>query len=78
MALKLSAQLHRGLPDRMVLLPGGKIHFVEMKTTGKRPTLLQRHCHAELRSLGFPVWVIDSTEKIDDFFLMIDLERLNI
>ena len=67
MALKLLSQLHRGLPDRMVLLPGGRILFAEIKTTGKKPTLLQRHCHGMLRNLGFIVYVIDSTETLNAF-----------
>ena len=51
----------------MVLLPGGRILFVEIKTTGKKPTLLQRHCHGMLRNLGFIVYVIDSTETLNAF-----------
>lgn len=52
-ALKLMSQLHRGLPDRLILMPGGRTYFAEIKTTGKKPTELQRHCHGQLRSLGF-------------------------
>lgn len=72
MALKLSAQLHRGLPDRLILMPGGRAYFVEIKTTGKKPTLLQEKCHRALRSLGFTVWVVDSTQKLEDFLFLID------
>lgn len=78
LALKLSAQLHRGLPDRLILLPGGRPHFVEMKSTGKKPTKLQIHCHQELRDLGFSVWVVDSSEKLDDLLLIIDFEDLEM
>ena len=60
MALKLLSQLHRGLPDRLILLPGGWTIFVELKSTGKKPTLLQRHCHEQLRQMDFPVFVVDS------------------
>lgn len=66
MALKLSAQLHRGLPDRLILMPGGKAYFAEIKTTGKKPTKLQEKCHRELRDLGFDVFVIDSTDRLLD------------
>ena len=66
MALKLSAQMHRGLPDRLILMPGGKAFFAEIKTTGKKPTLLQQKCHRELRALGFFVWVVDSSETVSD------------
>ena len=59
-ALKLLSQLHRGLPDRLILLPGGWTLFAEIKTTGKKPTELQRHCHEQLRQMDFPVFVVDS------------------
>ena len=76
MALKLSSQLHRGLPDRMVLLPNGVLYFVEMKTTGEKPTRLQAHCHQQLRALGFTVCVVDSTEALENFLFIVDCERL--
>ena len=42
LALKFSSPYHRGVPDRIVLMPGGRMYFVELKTTGKKPTLLQQ------------------------------------
>ena len=65
MALKLLSQLHRGLPDRLILMPGGLTVFVEMKSTGQKPTKLQAHCHQQLEQLGFTVWVVDSTESLN-------------
>ena len=53
-----------GMPDRMVLLPGGKIGFVEVKAPGKRPRPLQMRRHRILRSLGFKVFVLDDVEQI--------------
>ena len=76
MAIKLLSQLHRGLPDRMVLLPGGLQYFVEMKTTGEKPTRLQAHCHQQLWALGFTVCVVDSTEALENFLFIVDCERL--
>lgn len=76
-ALKLLSQLHRGLPDRLILMPGGRTYFAEIKTTGKNPTKLQRHCHDQLRRLAFPVFVIDSWEDLDDVLLTIDTEAVN-
>jgi len=72
MAIKLSAQLHRGLPDRMVLAPFGLTFFAEIKTTGKKPTDLQKHCHEQLRNLGFQVFVIDSTTSLEQAVALID------
>lgn len=76
MALKLLSQMHRGLPDRMVLMPQGLQYFVEMKSTGKTPTKLQLHCHKQLRDLGYTVVVIDSTKGLDDFLYIIDIEQI--
>ena len=65
MALKLLSQLHRGLPDRLILAEYGITFFAEIKTTGKKPTRLQKHCHELLRRLGFRVFVIDTTESLE-------------
>lgn len=54
-----------GLPDRICLLPGGIVFFVEVKSTGKKPSKIQLHIHSKLKKLGFGVEVIDTTEKLD-------------
>ena len=46
-----------GMPDRMVLLPNGRVGFVEVKAPGEKPRPLQLARHRLLRSLGFPVKV---------------------
>lgn len=53
-----------GAPDRIVLLPGGKCGFVEVKSPGQEARPLQQSRHALLRRLGFKVYVLDGTEKI--------------
>ena len=53
-----------GMPDRLVLLPDGVIAFAELKAPGEKPRPLQEARHRVLRRLGFPVYVIDSVEKI--------------
>ena len=53
-----------GMPDRLVLLPGGKIGFVEVKAPGKEPRPLQVARHGLLRRLGFKVYVLDAPEQI--------------
>lgn len=72
LALKLTSQLHRGLPDRLVLMPGGLAYFVEVKTTGKKPTDLQTATHHRLSDLDFVVAVVDSTESLDVFLAVVD------
>lgn len=49
-----------GVPDRMVLMPGGRIFFVELKREGEKPEPIQIVWHARLREKGFHVVVIDS------------------
>ena len=55
-----------GWPDRLVLMPGGKFAFVELKAPqGKlRPIQVQRH--AQLRDLGFLVYVINDPAQIPE------------
>ncbi|WP_413725376.1 VRR-NUC domain-containing protein [Sodalis sp. RH16] len=50
----------RGVPDRVVLLPGGRIIFVECKAPGEKPRPEQLRQHARLYALGFDVVVLDS------------------
>ena len=51
-----------GVPDRILILPGGYLAFVEFKAPGKRPTAQQQRRHQELRGLGQTVYVVDSVE----------------
>lgn len=53
-----------GLPDRMCLLPGARIFFAEVKSTGKKPRKIQRVVCNRIRQLGFRVEIIESTEQI--------------
>ena len=55
-----------GVPDRIVLLPEGRIAFVEVKAPGKKPRPLQTSRHNLLRRLGFRVYVLDSEEQIGE------------
>jgi|LWDU01.1.fsa_nt_gi hypothetical protein len=65
MAYKWSSPSHRGVPDRLVILPKGVVIAVELKAEGKRPTKLQLFNHRLLRTLGIEVVVIDSKRKAD-------------
>jgi hypothetical protein len=66
-AYKFVSPGNTGVPDRLVLLPGGKAVFVELKAPGKEPTKMQLLQHRRIRSLGFTVLVIDNKEKVDEF-----------
>ena len=53
-----------GMPDRLVLLPGGRLAFVELKAMGCKPRPLQISRHGMLRRLGFKVYVLDDSAQI--------------
>lgn len=63
-APKLVSPGFDGMPDRLVLLPGGKIGFVEVNAPGKEPRPLQVARHGLLRRLGFKVYILDAPEQI--------------
>lgn len=53
-----------GVPDRLILLPGGKVGFVECKAPGKQLRPLQVHRKRQLEWLGFSVYCLDRPEAI--------------
>lgn len=66
-ALKFVSPGMSGMPDRIVLMPPGKIIFVELKAPGKKRRKLQEYRAKELNSLGFRVECIDSIDGIKNF-----------
>ena len=74
MCIKLLCNHILGLPDRLCLFPGGKLAFIELKTTGEKPKRIQIFMHKKLRALGFRVEVIDTVEGVIEFVdMMINL-----
>ena len=53
-----------GVPDRIVLLPHGRIAFIELKAKGRKMRPLQVRRKRQLKALGFSVYCIDSPEQI--------------
>lgn len=64
MALKFISPNLAGVPDRIILLNGGKMAFAELKAPGKKLRPLQIKRKTQLESLGFKVYCIDSKEQI--------------
>ena len=56
---------YKGMPDRLVLLPGGVVKFIETKRPGEYVRKSQEVVHKELRVLGFEVWVLDNIDLIE-------------
>jgi hypothetical protein len=67
LAYKFVSPGHRGVPDRIVLMPDGKVWFVELKAPGKKPTEQQLRVHAKFACLGQVVVVLDDYESVDDW-----------
>ena len=65
MAPKFVSPGFNGMPDRIVLLPMGRIAFVELKAPGEQMRPLQVKRKRQLERLGFSVYCIDSVEQID-------------
>lgn len=63
-AVKFVSPSYSGMPDRLVLLPDGKMAFVEVKAPGKKPRLLQKKRHAMLRRMGYQVFILDAKEEV--------------
>lgn len=59
LCLKFASVTEAGYPDRLCLMPHGRTLWVELKTTGRKPTKLQEIRHQELRERGFAVYVVD-------------------
>lgn len=64
--LKMRVTGESGIPDRLMLLPGGKACFVELKQKGKKPTKKQLYYHQKLIRQGHAVYVIDNVQDAAD------------
>lgn len=64
MAVKFVSPSLAGVPDRLVLLPGGRCGFVELKAPGKKLRPLQVKRKQQLEALGFLVYCIDDSGQI--------------
>ncbi|GIP14376.1 nuclease [Paenibacillus montaniterrae] len=64
-AYKWTSPGNAGVPDRIVMLPGGRVAFIELKAPGGKPTALQLNQQRMIASMGLPVQIIDSKEAVD-------------
>ena len=65
-----------GVPDRIVLLPGGRVYFVETKRPkGGKLSALQKKWKEWLTDLGFSCWVVWDTHDLAAFLLYITMEE---
>lgn len=66
LCLKYSNANMVGYPDRLLVLPGGGVVWVELKSKGRKPTRIQQLRMAELSAMGHEVKVIDNKADIDE------------
>lgn len=65
--LKFTSPGFSGVPDRIILMPGGRVVFAELKTPGKTPRKNQKAVHRILENLGFTVFsCVDSYAAADE------------
>jgi hypothetical protein len=62
---KFTSPGRRHVPDRMILWPGGRVRFVELKAPGRKPSLGQHREHQRFAAKGSPVQIIDSKAGVD-------------
>ena len=64
-----------GVPDRVVILPGGTVHFVELKAEGAVPSRLQLRRLKQLRQLDATALVLTGQSGVERY---LDNLRTNI
>lgn len=63
--LKFVSPGYTGVPDRIILLPGGAVVFAELKKPGEQPRQRQLFVQEQFRKMGFRVaGCVDSPEAV--------------
>jgi hypothetical protein len=70
-AYKFESPGNDGVPDRIVIFPGNRIYFVELKRPGGKPRPLQIKKINELTGFGCKVLVIDDKSWVDGFIELV-------
>jgi hypothetical protein len=65
--IKLPVRERRGRPDRLVLMPQGRVYFIELKAPGKKLKKHQLREQERLWRMGFNAFVIDTKPDVDCF-----------
>ena len=76
MCLKWTCPGHRGVPDRMILFPGGIIAFVELKRPGAKVKAggLQEWWREKIQSFGFRCYEVSTAEQSKSIVSFLETE----
>ena len=76
MFLKWTCPGHRGVPDRMILFPGGIIAFVELKRPGAKVKAggLQEWWREKIQSFGFRCYEVSTAEQAKSIVSFLETE----
>lgn len=67
---------HTGVPDRIILMPGGRVYFAETKAPGEKERPRQEYVQRKLRGLGFKVFSsVDCDERLGEVMKQIGGEQ---
>lgn len=70
---KFTSPQRRSVPDRLITL-GGRVLFVELKATGKKPTEAQVRDHDRRRAAGAEVVWLDSKEGVEEVVYSLNID----
>ena len=70
--IKLPALWYIGIPDRLLLLPGARVYFLELKREGKHPTDIQQWWIERLQALGFDAQFVSGRAALDKYIAALD------
>ncbi|MCM1190530.1 MAG: VRR-NUC domain-containing protein [bacterium] len=73
MFLKFTSPGNAGVPDRIIILPGGKIHFAELKTERGRLSAVQKWQVRRLRDHDAVVVLISGRAAAENYLAAVDL-----
>ncbi|KGM18163.1 VRR-NUC domain-containing protein [Corynebacterium auriscanis] len=73
---KLTSPGTAGVPDRIIILPGGRIAFIETKAPGQQPRPIQVRRHNQLKQRGAHIYTIDHPNQIPHILHEIQTTRL--
>ena len=67
LCLKFESSGFNGVPDRIILLPGEKVIFVETKKPGKKERARQEYVQKLFRDLGFEIYsTVDNIARVEE------------